>query len=292
MTDAARDATCNAWIPRREPSRRTRLLGILNVTPDSFSDAGQSFLPADAVRRAHSLIAAGADALDLGAESTRPGAAPVSLDDELRRLLPVLEQLEGCEVPLSIDTTKARVARRALEAGASIVNDVSAFLADPAMAEVCASAGCGVVLMHRRGTPETMRGLARYHDVVSEVVEELESSLARAIRAGVRETNVFLDPGIGFAKTAEQSFEILRRLPELFALGRPLVLGVSRKSFLARTGGAEIDERLSGTLAAGVLAVHAGVEVLRVHDVGEHVRAVRTAEAILERPVSSEARAR
>jgi dihydropteroate synthase len=254
----------------------------LNLTPDSFHDGGLYVRVEDAVRRAHALTEAGADALDLGGESTRPGASPVPLDEELRRVLPVLESLSDSPLPRSIDTTKAEVARRALAAGASIVNDVSALDADPDMAEVCAQAGCGLVLMHMRGNPRTMRSLSRYDDVVAESITTLEASLARAVRAGVREENVFLDPGIGFAKTQEQNLEILRRLSEYHVLGRPILLGVSRKSFLARFGGASSAERLASTLATAALSIRSGVEVLRVHDVAEHVSVVRAAEAIAE----------
>jgi dihydropteroate synthase len=228
------------------------------------------------------MVAEGADAIDVGGESTRPGAAPVPADEELRRVLPVLEELAGNGVPLSIDTMKADVARRALAAGATIVNDVSAFGHDPEMAEVCAAAGCGVVLMHMRGTPESMRTLARYDDVVAESIAELEAALERAVRAGVHERNVFLDPGLGFAKTPDHNLEILRRLSEYRVLGRPLLLGISRKSFLARTGAPSTEDRLPATLALAALAVQSGVDVLRVHDVHEHVQAVRAAEAVAE----------
>jgi dihydropteroate synthase len=243
VTEAERDATVDRWIPRREPARRTRILGILNVTPDSFHDGGRHDAPPAAARHARAMIDGGADALDLGGESTRPGADPVPTDEEIRRVVPVLELLEDCGLPISIDTMKSTVARRALDAGATMVNDVSGFTHDPAMAEVCASARCGVILMHMRGTPATMRSLARYDDVVTESIAALESSLARAVHAGVREEDVFLDPGIGFAKAPEHNLEILRRLSEYHALGRPLLLGISRKSFLGRFGGDTSQER-------------------------------------------------
>ncbi len=282
MDAAERDATVDRWIPRRDPARRTRILGILNLTPDSFHDGGRFTHPERAVDHAQSMVADGADAIDVGGESTRPGAVPVATDEELRRVLPVFEELAGIGVPLSIDTMKAEVARRALAAGATIVNDVSAFGHDPEMAEVCAGAECGVVLMHMRGTPASMRSLARYDDVVAESVAELEAALERAIRAGVHETNLFIDPGLGFAKTPEHNLEILRRLREYRALGRPILLGISRKSFLARTGAPSTEDRLPATLALAALAVQSGVDVLRVHDVREHAHAVRAAEVVAE----------
>jgi dihydropteroate synthase len=279
---AERDATVDRWIPRREAGRRTRLLGILNVTPDSFYDGGRYTEPSAAATRARAMIDGGADALDLGGESTRPGADAVSVEQEIRRVVPVLELLEDCEVPISIDTMKSAVARCALDAGATIVNDVSGLTHDPAMAEVCASARCGVILMHMRGTPATMRSLAHYDDVVTESIAAMESSLARAVRAGVREEDVILDPGIGFAKTPEHNLEILRRIPEYHALGRPLLLGVSRKSFLGRFGGDTSQERLPASIALALRAAQAGVEVLRVHDVAEHARALRAWDMIGE----------
>ncbi len=287
MTELARAATVDRWIPRRDPGRATRLLGIVNLTPDSFFDGGAHEEPSAALRHARLLLDAGADALDLGAESSRPGAAPVPVDVELARLLPVLEPLAEAGVPLSVDTTKAEVARRALAVGATIVNDISALERDPEMAEVCAEARCAIVLMHMRGTPETMRSLASYDDVVDDVAASLERSLRRAVHAGVLEETVFLDPGIGFAKTTAQSLELLRRLPELASLGRPIRRGASRKSFLDRFGGSSPADRLAGTLAVGALAALAGVEVLRVHDVAEHVQAVRVAEALRGRSVPS-----
>ena len=268
-------------LPRRDPLRRTRLLGVLNLTPDSFYDGGRDASPEAAAGRAGRMVAAGADALDLGAESSRPGAEPVSEREELNRLLPVLERVMELGVPVSVDTVKAGVARRALAAGAAIVNDISAFQIDPDMAAVCAEAGAPVILMHMRGSPRDMQTRTDYDDVVSEVVRHLEERLEAAVKAGIPETNVLLDPGIGFAKTPEQSLELLRRLPELCALGRPVVVGASRKSFLSRYSGEAAADRLPGTLAAGTLAVQRGAHVLRVHDVDEHARVLRTAEAVL-----------
>jgi dihydropteroate synthase len=270
-------------IPQRDPPRRTRLLGILNLTPDSFHDGGRDSSVEDSVARARVMVEAGADALDLGAESSRPGARPVSEREELDRLLPVLERVVELGVPVSVDTVKAGVARRALQAGATIVNDVSALSFDPLMAEVCAAEGAAVILMHRRGGPGDMQSLTAYQDVVGEVLSYLEKRVAFAAGAGIPPRRILVDPGIGFAKTAEQSLELVGRLAEFRALGRPIVLGASRKSFLSRYSGKDTAERLPGTLAVTALAVLAGVSVLRVHDVAENAAAARTAEAVLDR---------
>jgi dihydropteroate synthase len=258
------------------------LMGVVNVTPDSFSDGG-AFLGAEAaVARAEALAAEGADLLDLGGESTRPGAPEVAPDVEAGRVVPVIAQLRsrGCAVPISIDTRKAAVAEAALAAGADLVNDVSA-LADPAMAQVVAAAGAPVVLMHMRGTPADMASHARYGDVVGEVEGELAQALERAVRLGVREDRVLLDPGLGFAKAAQHTLALLAALPHLRRrLGRPLVVGPSRKSFIGAVTGAPVGDRLPGTLAAVAACVFAGVEVLRVHDVAVVRQAARVAAAI------------
>jgi dihydropteroate synthase len=257
------------------------VMGVLNLTPDSFSDGGRFVDPAAAVARAFEIAAEGADLLDVGGESTRPGSAPVPLEEELRRVVPVLERLrdEGFPVPVSIDTSKAEVARAAVRAGAALVNDVSG-LADPALAEFVAAAGLPLVLMHVRGTPRDMQARAVYRDVAAEVREELAAVLRRAERAGVARDRILLDPGIGFAKTAPQSLELLARLPELGALGRPILVGPSRKSFIGHVTGAPVDDRLPGTLAAVALAVQGGAAVLRVHDVAAARQAARVAAAI------------
>jgi dihydropteroate synthase len=268
-------------IPQRDPRRRTRLLGILNLTPDSFHDGGRDASVEDSVSRARDMVRSGADALDLGAESTRPGAEAVSEREELNRLLPVLEHVVELGAPVSVDTVKAAVARRALDAGAAIVNDISALTFDPAMAEVCAEAGAPVILMHRRGGPKDMQSLTGYADVVEEILRYLEGRIAFALRAGIDERRIVVDPGIGFAKTAEQNLEILRRLPELRRLGRPVLVGASRKSFLSRYSGEHTAERLPGTIAVTALAIRGGASILRVHDVAENAAAARTAEAVL-----------
>ena len=260
---------------------RPLVLGIVNVTPDSFSDGGLWLDPERAVGHALALAGEGADLLDLGAESTRPagaaygaGAEPVSADEEWRRLGPVLDRLRpATRLPISVDTRTGEVARRALAAGADLVNDVSA-LADPALAEAVAEAGCPVVLMHSRGTTATMREHARYDDVAAEVRAELAAALARAEAAGIDRQQTVLDPGIGFAKVGRQNLELLARLPELAELGRPLLVGASRKSFLGELTGRPPAERLAGSLAAALWAAARGAAILRVHDVRDTVGAL------------------
>ncbi|HEU5105993.1 MAG TPA: dihydropteroate synthase [Solirubrobacterales bacterium] len=259
----------------------TRLMGVVNVTPDSFSDGGLYLDPAAAVAHGRELAAAGAEILDVGGESTRPGAEPVAAEEELRRVVPVVEGLRdlGCDV--SVDTSKAAVAAAALAAGATIVNDVTALRGDPEMAPLCAERGATVVLMHMLGEPRTMQADPRYADVVAEVKEFLAERLRAAIAAGIAEERVWLDPGIGFGKTAAHNMELLRRLGELRDLGRPLVIGTSRKSFIGKVDGSAADERLGGTIASSVLAAAEGAEVLRVHDVAEVRQALAVAAAIL-----------
>lgn len=258
---------------------RTLLMGILNVTPDSFSDGGRFATPEEAVEEARRLIAEGADIIDVGGESTRPGAAPVAEQVELERVLPVVELLAlDPRIRVSIDTMKPRVAAACLEAGATLVNDVSG-LADAEMARVAAAAGAGVVIMHMRGTPQTMRQHAVYRDVMGEIIEELRPRVERAREAGVRE--IYVDPGIGFAKTPAQSFEALRRLGELRVLGCPILAGPSRKSFLgALPGMEEVGERLEGTIAAAVIAAWNGASILRVHDVKAARKALSVVDAV------------
>jgi len=233
------------------------------------------------VEQALRLASEGADLIDVGGESTRPGAPEVTEEEELRRVIPVLTRLARARfpVPVSIDTSKAAVARAALDAGALLVNDVRA-LADPAMARVVADAGVPVVLMHMRGTPRDMKERARYQDLLGEVRAELRDAMDRAVGAGVREDRILLDPGIGFAKTAEQSVEVLGRLPELLSLGRPLLVGPSRKSFIGAITGAPPAERLAGTLAAVTAAVLGGAAFVRVHDVAASRQAARVAAAL------------
>jgi dihydropteroate synthase len=256
-------------------------MGVVNVTPDSFSDGGVNLDPAVAVEAARRMLVEGAAIVDVGGESTRPGSAGVSVEEELRRVLPVLEALAG-EVPISIDTAKAGVARRALELGGELVNDVTALRGDPDLVGVVAEAGAYLCLMHMRGTPRTMQDDPRYDDVVSEVAAFLEERLMFAVAAGVREELICLDPGIGFGKTVEQNLELVRRLPELAALGRPILIGLSRKSSLGRIAG-DPDARTGSTaasVAAAVAAYERGATILRVHDVREHVEALAVAQAV------------
>jgi dihydropteroate synthase len=270
-------------------ARSYRLMGVLNVTPDSFSDGGAFLDASAAIAHARELVAQGAEILDIGGESTRPGAEPVSAEDELRRVLPVLEGVAAASdwsttVQISIDTSKAAVARAAIAAGASIVNDVTALRGDPAMVEVLADSGADCCLMHMLGEPRTMQESPRYVDVVDEVKAFLEQRLDVAVRAGVREERVMLDPGIGFGKTIAHNLELLDRLDELVALGRPVVVGTSRKGFIGRivadvAGENEpvaVARRLPGTIATNVLALERGASVFRVHDVA----AVRGALAV------------
>jgi dihydropteroate synthase len=270
--------------------RGYRLMGVVNVTPDSFSDGGRFLSAEDAVAHALALVAEGADILDVGGESTRPGATPVAEDEERRRVLPVIEGLSRQSVTavISIDTRKAAVARAALAAGASFVNDVSAF-ADPEMASVVADAGAECCLMHMRGEPTTMQEDPRYDDVVEDVRAFLEARVEYAVRAGVPRERVTIDPGIGFGKTDAHNLELLRRLDELASVGAPILVGTSRKGFLGRllaqAAGATTprgpQERLAGTIATNVIAFERGASVFRVHEVGPVRDALAVAAATL-----------
>jgi dihydropteroate synthase len=255
-------------------------MGVVNVTPDSFSDGGL-FLEADAaIEHGMRLAEEGADVLDVGGESTRPGAGPVEAQEELERVLPVVEALAAAGQRISIDTTKVEVARAALSAGATVVNDVSAFRFSPGMAGLVAEAEAECCLMHMLGEPRTMQLEPRYDDVVSEVKAFLEDRLAFAVSEGVPEERVWLDPGIGFGKTVEHNLELLRRLDEIVAIGRPVVVGTSRKSFLGKlTGGRPEGERLPGTIATNVMALERGATVFRVHDVAPVADALAVAAA-------------
>jgi dihydropteroate synthase len=258
---------------------RPAILGILNVTPDSFSDGGR-FLAVDAaVAQAKTMAREGADILDIGGESTRPGASPVDEEEELRRVLPVIERVRGV-LPISIDTTKATVAARAIEAGAVLVNDVSGATADPEMLPVVAARGAAIILMHRKGTPQTMDRRARYRDVVGEVKAFLAKRIEAALAAGVAPDRIAVDPGIGFAKNATHNLTLLARIDEIVAFGFPVVVGASRKRFLGRLLALPPAERLEGTLAASLLAVAGGARLVRVHDVAPMARVLRVAQAI------------
>jgi dihydropteroate synthase len=259
-------------------------MGVLNVTPDSFSDGGELPDAAAALARAERLAADGAEILDVGGESTRPGAEPVPAGEELRRVVPVVEEIAARlpGVAISVDTTKLAVARAALDAGARVVNDVSAFRFEPELAGLVADAGADCCLMHMLGEPRTMQRDPRYDDVVSEVRAFLEQRLAFAVGEGIAEERVWLDPGIGFGKTLEHNLELLRRLDEIVAIGRPVAIGVSRKSFIGRlTGREDPHERVAGTIAANHVAYERGASIFRVHDVREAVDALRVAAAAL-----------
>ena len=262
------------------------LMGVVNVTPDSFSDGGRFLEPAAAVGQGVRLAAEGAAILDIGGESTRPGAEPVDPEEELRRVVPVIEGLSaaGTGSQLSIDTSKVAVARAALDAGASYVNDVTAFRSDPAIAGLVAERDVECCLMHMLGEPRTMQADPRYDDVVSDVKAFLEQRLAFAVAEGVPEERVTLDPGIGFGKTLEQNLELLRRLEEIVAIGRPVMVGTSRKSFLGKLTGREVDDRLAGTIATNVLAYARGASVFRVHDVAPVRDALTVAAATVAAP--------
>ena len=259
--------------------QRPLLMGVINVTPDSFSDGGAFLDPEDAIAQGRRLVQEGAHVLDIGGESTRPGADPVSEDEELWRVKPVLEGLADTGATLSIDTMKPGVARAALQLGAGIVNDVTAFRFAPEMAALVAEAGVDCCLMHMLGEPRTMQLDPRYDDVVSEVKAFLEERLAFAVDEGVDEERVWLDPGIGFGKTIEHNLELLRRLDEIVAIGRPVVIGTSRKSFLGKLTGRDVAERLPATIATNVLAYERGAAVFRVHDVAEVADALKVAAA-------------
>src|SRR5581483_6833793 len=256
------------------------VMGVVNVTPDSFSDGGVNLRPEAAAATAQAMLDEGAAIVDVGGESTRPGSLGVSAEEELARVLPVLEELRGA--PVSIDTSKAEVAERALALGAELVNDVTALRGDPGLAGVVADAGCYLCLMHMLGEPRTMQVDPRYDDVVSDVKRFLEERLAFAVAAGIREELVCLDPGIGFGKTVEHNLELVRRLDELAELGRPLLVGLSRKSTLGKLTGdpAARTGSTAASVGAAVAAFERGAAILRVHDVREHVEALAVARAL------------
>jgi len=308
---AAIRATTQAWGRTRftlqcgartlEVGERTLLMGIVNVTPDSFSDGGQFLDPAKAIEHGRRLAGEGPDILDIGGESTRPGAQPVDAQTECARVLPVIEALaKEIAIPISIDTSKAAVARRALDAGAALLNDVTALRGDPAMAPLAAEAGAPLVLMHMQGTPRSMQENPHYDDLMSEVTAYLRQSMAIAVDAGVREEQLIVDPGLGFGKTLDHNLEIVRRLGELRSLGRPILLGPSRKSMIGKVLGSHlhfahggyvpnedvtpilpVTERAFGTAALVALGIARGAHILRVHDVAQMLQVARMADAVL-----------
>jgi dihydropteroate synthase len=266
------------WTLKTRDLTRTHLpllMGILNVTPDSFSDGGQFQLVENAVARALQMEADGAGIIDIGGESTRPGAEPVALDEELRRTIPVIRELATrVSIPISIDTTKAEVARQALEAGAEIVNDISGLTFDPDMLEVCRVYDAGICLMHIQGTPQTMQQNPTYGDVVREVTEFLQQQVDRCLMAGILPERMSVDPGIGFGKTAEHNLQLLKSVARLQQnLQRPVLIGHSRKRFLSKILGRSVEERESGTIGVSIALAEQGVDILRIHD----VRSVRDA---------------
>lgn len=284
---AGEEGALEAWQTARRAidlNKKPVLMGILNVTPDSFSDGGRFFDRDAAIARAEQMREEGADVIDVGGESTRPGSEPVSEEQEAGRVLPVVEALaERLDVPVSVDTTKSAVARSALDAGAEIVNDISGLRFDPGIAGVAAETGAGVVLMHMRGRPRTMQKEIRYDDLMGEIASELEQSLDRARAAGCRREQLVVDPGIGFGKTAEHNLEIIDRLDRIVALGYPVLVGPSRKSFIGKTLGLDVDQRVEASLAACVVALVRGARLFRVHDVGQTRRALDMARAITGR---------
>jgi dihydropteroate synthase len=262
-------------------SERARVMGALNVTPDSFSDGGRFFDSEAAVARGMEMAAEGADLLDVGGESTRPGSEPVSAEEERRRVLPVIKRLAAeVDIPISIDTRKPEVAEAAVEAGASVVNDVTAG-GDPRTFDVARETGAGLVLMHMRGEPATMQQLTDYADVVADVRDYLAGRVDAAVAAGVASECLCVDPGLGFAKTEEQSLRLIRETDALLSLGRPVLVGPSRKSFIGWALDLPVEQRVEGTLAAVAFAVSRGAHIVRVHDVRAAARAVRVTDAIL-----------
>ena len=260
---------------------RPLVMGILNVTPDSFSDGGMHADADSAVEHGRKMLRDGADIIDVGGESSRPGAEPVSAEEETRRIIPVIRALAADGATISVDTYKSRVAREAIAAGATIINDITAMTGDPQMAEVAAESKAGVVLMHMQGTPRTMQIAPAYTDVVEEVATWLEQRIKYAVERGIRAEAIALDPGIGFGKTVEHNLSLLAGLRRFAAIGRPVVIGVSRKSFLGRLTGQPVERRTAASVAAAVMAIANGADILRVHDVEETRDAVRVATAII-----------
>jgi len=258
-------------------------MGILNITPDSFSDGGQYIDPNKAAQHAITMVEQGADIIDIGGESTRPGSEMVSVSQEIERVVPVIEMIrQKSAIPISIDTRKAEVAAKACQAGAVIINDVSGLAFDPRIAEVARDYDAYLILMHSRGTPENMQSLLEYKDLITEIVEFLENAAKQAIKAGVGRDKIIIDPGIGFAKTVEHNFRIIKRIKRFTDTGYPVLIGASRKSFIGKTLDLPTDQRLEGSLAAAVCAYIYGADIIRVHDVLETVRALRIAVKIKE----------
>lgn len=261
--------------------KRTLVVGVINVTPDSFSDGGQNFDISKAIERAIEMEAEGADIIEIGGESTRPGATPVSLEEELTRVLPLLEALQGrVRLPISIDTYKNEVARQALDCGASIINDISALRFDEAIARTIAQTGAGLILMHMRGEPSTMQQMEPSEDIFAEIFADMNIALERAAQNGVEREQIIFDPGLGFGKTLEQNLAILNHLERFKSLNLPIMIGASRKSFIGRITGRAAQERIFGTAASVAAAILRGAHLLRVHDVKEMIEVARITDAI------------
>jgi dihydropteroate synthase len=265
--------------------KRVHVMGILNVTPDSFSDGGEFLQPSAALEHALEMVADGADIIDVGGQSSRPGSQAIPEDEEIRRTVPIIERIHSeWRGPISVDTSRARVAEEALKAGASIVNDITAFTAEPAIAQVTARFEAACVLMHMQGSPETMQEDPSYDDLMGQIALFLASAIAAATGAGIGDDQIVIDPGIGFGKTTTHNLAILRHLPELKVLGKPILVGPSRKGFIGRVLDLQVDDRLEGTLAAAAYAVAQGARILRVHDVKPVVRAAKLVEACMSSP--------
>ena len=261
---------------------RTHLMGVLNITPDSFSDGGRFLDPRDAVEQALMMAEQGADIIDVGGESTRPGADSITVDEELRRVIPVIKRIvKKTDIPISIDTYKSEVAAKALDAGAGMINDISALRFDPEMKKIASRYGVPVVLMHIQGTPRNMQDNPHYDNVIQEISDYLRESIQMAENSGIDEDKIIIDPGIGFGKRLEHNLEILKKLNKLESLGKPILVGLSRKSFIGKVLDLPLGERLEGSLAALAVAIQNGAKIIRVHDVKESKRAARMVDAIL-----------
>lgn len=264
-------------------SSRTYLMGILNVTPDSFSDGGKFLSPEDAIKQALIMAEQGADIIDVGGESTRPGADSIPVEEELKRVIPVIEEIvKKTDIPISIDTYKSEVATWALDAGAEMVNDISALRFDPEMKKIISKYNIPVILMHIKGTPKNMQINPHYNNVIQEISDYLKESIQMAEDSGIAKDKIIIDPGIGFGKRVKDNLEILRNLNKFTSLGKPIILGLSRKSFIGKVLDLPLDQRLEGSLAASAVAILNGAKILRVHDVKESKRAAQMVDAILK----------